>query len=127
MPHACNNHRQSVLFAVINGILVANRASGLNECGDAGLMSELHAIIEWEECITRHHSADSIETDLLCLFHRLPERIASAGLATSFSNQLPVLHHRAGVRLEMLANEVREHSILLLLFRAFPASGFGPF
>ena len=59
-----DHHGQSLLFAILDGIIIANGTTGLNECGDACLMTELYAIIEWEKGIAGEHCTLQIELKL---------------------------------------------------------------
>ena len=59
--------------AISDRIIVTDRATGLDECGNTGFMAQLHTIIEGEESITGHHSTLQVEFELLRFFNGLAE------------------------------------------------------
>src|SRR5260221_9069039 len=44
MPHSRHHHRHSMPVAIVNTLVVFHRAARLNDCFDAGFVSNLHAV-----------------------------------------------------------------------------------
>src|SRR5439155_27117027 len=53
MPHAGQNHRHLMLVRSRDDLLIANRAAGLDDCGDAGLRRRVKTVPEGEAGIRR--------------------------------------------------------------------------
>ena len=63
MADSGGDHCNIVSVAVIYCLLVADRTAGLYHCRDSGLMCNLHAIGEGEECIGSHDGTIEVESE----------------------------------------------------------------
>src|SRR6185437_13003069 len=127
MPHAGDYHRQLVLHAIVNGILIPYRAPRLNECCNACCMSDLNRIIEWEERIAGQDRSMEIEIELSCFGDGLTHGIDATGLSTTLTDQLTVFYQGDGVRLEMFADHIRESEVFFFAVGGGSSSDFFPF
>ena len=112
MPLAGDHHRQLMLLAIGDGVLVPNRTSGLDESGYACLMAQLHTIVKGEEGVAGHHSPLEFELELMRLLQGMAEGIDPAGLPTTFADQLSVPDQCDGIRLEVFADDIGELQVL---------------
>ena len=51
MPHACEDHGQAIFVSGFDGLLVTDRATGLDDGLDSCFSDFFHVIREWEEGI----------------------------------------------------------------------------
>ena len=75
MAYAGFHHCHTLLIAIVDAFLIANRTAGLDDGIHAGLMSYLDAVAEGEECIGSHDSAIEVESERLCFGDGLLEGI----------------------------------------------------
>ncbi len=73
MPQPRHDHRQVMLAAIINRIIIPDGAARLYKSGNTGFMSQPHTIIEGEESITGHHGPLQVKIELLCFFQCLSQ------------------------------------------------------
>ena len=75
MTHAGHDHCQSLLFAIGNGILIADASAGLYISQYPCRVAHFDTVVKREECITGHYRSCGFGAKLFCFFQRLPERI----------------------------------------------------
>ena len=112
---AGEDHADIVLVAAVDGFLVADGASGLDDGGDAGFVGQFHAVIEGEESIRGEHGAMEVEAERLRFLDGLPQGVNSGGLADAGGAQLLVFGQRDGVGAAVLDHLVGEDRQLTLL------------
>ena len=61
-----DGHAHVVLLAVVDGILVVDRAAGMCHSHNAGLVGYLHTVGKGEEGVACHHCAMQVEAEALC-------------------------------------------------------------
>ena len=57
VPYSGEDHRHIIRVAVADGVLVPDRATGLDHYVDAMLMGDLDAVGKRKECIGSHHAS----------------------------------------------------------------------
>jgi hypothetical protein len=68
---ACQHHAYSMGIAVVNAVLVLDRAPRLYHCGDTCFMGDGNAVWEGEEGIGGHDSTFQVEAKLIGLSYGL--------------------------------------------------------
>ncbi len=62
---ACQHHAHAMGIAVVNAVLVLDRAPMLYHCGDTCFMGDGHTVREWEEGIGSHDRTFQVEAKLI--------------------------------------------------------------
>ena len=70
-----HNHCNAVFVAVVDGFVVADASTGLNNSIDALLAGNFNTVGKWEECVGSHNSALQVEIEVVSLFDGLLERV----------------------------------------------------
>ena len=60
---AGHHHSNSVFVAVVNSVVVANRAAGLNNGGNTCFVRNFYAVGKWEECVGSHNGAVEVKAE----------------------------------------------------------------
>ena len=68
-------HTYVKFITSIDGILITDGAAGLHDGGDAGLMSQLHTVVEGEEGIGGEHGTMEVEAKGMGFLDGLAQRI----------------------------------------------------
>src|ERR1700744_4542616 len=97
VPHPRNHHRQLVLHAIIDRVLVPDGSTRLDKRGDPGGMCYLHTVVKGEESIAGEHGALQVEIKLTGLGYRLAKGIDTARLAAALADKLAVFHQGDGI------------------------------
>ena len=108
-------HTHSVLLAVVDAVLVMDRATRMGDSHDTGLMGNLHTVREGEECIAGHNCTIQVEAETLSLSDCLTQGINAAGLTCATCKQLTVFGQHYGIALCMFHKYGGEGKILCLL------------
>ena len=77
MSHACEDHSQAIFVSGFDGLLVTDRATGLDDGLDSCFGDFFHVIREWEEGI---RSKDSTVKAVFGLVNRNTNRSHTVGL-----------------------------------------------
>ena len=91
---AGEDHADVVFVAAVDGLLVADGATGLDDGGDAGLVGQFHAVVEGEESVGGQHGTLEVETERTGFLDGLPQRIHPRGLTDARGTQLLVFGQR---------------------------------
>ena len=78
-------HADAKLVTAIDRVLVADGASRLHDGGNAGFVSQFHAIIEGEESIGSQHRTLEVEAERMGLLNGLAQSIHPGGLTDARS------------------------------------------
>ncbi len=97
MPHAGDDHGQVVFLAIIDGVLIPDGSSGLDESLDAFEMTHAYTVVKREKGITGQYSSLQVKVELFCLFQCMSKGIYPGGLPASLANQLPVFDQCDGI------------------------------
>ena len=114
--HAGNNHRQTILFAIVNGICITYGSARLYKCYDACAMSYFYTIIKGKRMRrlqVQNPSGQKIK--LPGLFYGMAQSISGL-FARTFSNQLHVLTRAIALLFKMLANKICKTHICIFGF-----------
>lgn len=71
MARAGHYEGQTLLLAILYGVVVANGTSGLDKSRDAGGMTQFHTVIEGEEGVAGHDRSLQVESELAGFFDSL--------------------------------------------------------
>ena len=66
VAYACKYHAHALGIAVVNAVLVLDRAARLHDCADACFMGDGYAVWEWEKGVGSHDSTFQVEAKLIC-------------------------------------------------------------
>ena len=102
MSVAGNGHAHVVLFAVVDGILVVDRAAGVCHGDDAGLMGYLYAVGKGEEGVACLDGTVEVEAERLGFGYCLAQGVHTRGLTGTAGAKLSVLGKDYGVALSVL-------------------------
>jgi hypothetical protein len=70
---SCHDHGQSVLLAVVNGILVSYGSARLYKSLNPFFVCHSYTIIKGEESVTGQHGTFEIEVELMGFFDGMPQ------------------------------------------------------
>src|SRR6267142_2644575 len=102
MTHAREDPRAPLLVGRGNDLLVAQRASGLDHRGGAGLRDYVEPVPARKERVGRAHGAGRREPDLPGAHHREPRRVDAVHLAGADPDDLIACREHDRVRLGVL-------------------------
>ena len=67
----CQYHAHALGIAVVDAVLVLDRAARLDDCGDACFVGDGDTVREREEGVGSHDSAFQVEAKLICFYNCL--------------------------------------------------------
>ena len=71
VAYAGEHHAHALGIAVVDAVLVFDRAARLHDCGDACFVGDGNAVGEWEEGVGSHNSTFQVEAKFICFYNCL--------------------------------------------------------
>ena len=106
-----HDHCHAVGTAIINRLVVADRAAGLYHIVDTCFMRDFHAVAEGEEGVRGHGGSVEVEVEIVSLLDCLLESVYTRCLSYTRSDELAIAGKHYGVALAVLDELVGEEHV----------------
>ena len=113
VAHTCEDHRDAVFVAELDGIFVADGTAGLDDSYYACSLGSANTVVEREECVGSHNGAISL---FACVTDSEVKRGDTVGLTGAYAYCSFILDEDDTVGLGMLNNLHTEAEVAHLFF-----------
>ena len=116
MSNSCENHRHSVLIAIVDAQFIFDRSAGLNHGFNTLFVGNFYTIWEGEKSIGSHYCALQIEIESFGFVDGLLQCIYTRCLSSYAGQKLSVFHQNNRVRFGVFYQFIGKQKVFNLLF-----------